>query len=576
MSLKKAKDQLFELLSTNDCNVIALSGKWGTGKTHLWNEIDRDLTRGNNSPSLYVSLFGVSTIDEIKRKLLESAFPNVEGNEDVFSSFKNVLKVGIKAAAEHYKALAALTDINLLLLAPVYLKEKTIVIDDIERKNHKLEEDEVLGFIDEYSKRHGCRFILILNENRLGGNGGQNNLWATFREKVIDHEIKLNTSADEAFAIAISLVHSIYESELKRAFITCRLTNIRIIIKAIKVANHILGKQPLDPIIQARMIPSIVLFSAIYYKGVEDGPDFNFVLNIVRARVANLLNDSKEQSEDDLIKSRWSTLVHEMGIHSCDEFEFLLVDFLESGILEKSRFDEVITRYKNETNKLEANNKARKFLEDLYWNHFLSNEKLVSQSKKLVKLAGLLNATNVSEVVEYLEKLPGGEITAQKILKGWLENFKANPPIQTTFETTTYYHNNGIHLHPDISKAYQDLQATVKENTSIFDACLHIIDNNGWGSIQTFAFERSTVEEFDKTIRTLSIKNLRLFMAQMIDMSIKRQTFDRHFANGINNFLIACKNISEDQKSPRLATLIKNIFNSTPLAHDFGIQKTER
>jgi hypothetical protein len=61
--------------------------------------------------------------------------------------------VGVKAASEHYKALAALNDLNLLFMAPAVLRDIVIVIDDIERKHEKLGIDEVLGFIDEYSKQ---------------------------------------------------------------------------------------------------------------------------------------------------------------------------------------------------------------------------------------------------------------------------------------------------------------------------------------------------------------------------------------------------------------------------------------
>ena len=39
MSLEKTKEHLLKLLGDADNKVIALSGKWGTGKTHLWGEV---------------------------------------------------------------------------------------------------------------------------------------------------------------------------------------------------------------------------------------------------------------------------------------------------------------------------------------------------------------------------------------------------------------------------------------------------------------------------------------------------------------------------------------------------------
>jgi chromosomal replication initiation ATPase DnaA len=57
VSLKKTKDQLVKLLGQADNNVIALSGKWGTGKTHLWNEVKEESRDEKVKKALYVSLF---------------------------------------------------------------------------------------------------------------------------------------------------------------------------------------------------------------------------------------------------------------------------------------------------------------------------------------------------------------------------------------------------------------------------------------------------------------------------------------------------------------------------------------
>lgn len=135
MSLEKTKTQLIEMLGNADNKVIALSGKWGTGKTHLWEDVRGESGDGKVQNSLYVSLFGLSNVDQIKRKLMEVAIPGAEEHGGTVEAVKNMVKVGFKALAEHYKALAAVNDLNLLLMAPVVLREKLIVIDDIERKH---------------------------------------------------------------------------------------------------------------------------------------------------------------------------------------------------------------------------------------------------------------------------------------------------------------------------------------------------------------------------------------------------------------------------------------------------------
>jgi tRNA A37 threonylcarbamoyladenosine biosynthesis protein TsaE len=56
MSLKKTKEQMIRLLGQTDISVIALSGKWGTGKTHLWDEIKKESGDDKVKNALYVSL----------------------------------------------------------------------------------------------------------------------------------------------------------------------------------------------------------------------------------------------------------------------------------------------------------------------------------------------------------------------------------------------------------------------------------------------------------------------------------------------------------------------------------------
>jgi Cdc6-like AAA superfamily ATPase len=103
VSLKKTKTQLIRLLGEADNNVIALSGKWGTGKTHLWNEVKDASTDDKITKALYVSLFGLSTVDQVKRKLIEAAIPGVESHGGMFDGLKNLFEAGVKAASEHYK-----------------------------------------------------------------------------------------------------------------------------------------------------------------------------------------------------------------------------------------------------------------------------------------------------------------------------------------------------------------------------------------------------------------------------------------------------------------------------------------
>ncbi|RYD47028.1 MAG: NTPase KAP, partial [Verrucomicrobiaceae bacterium] len=495
----------------------------------------------------------MSSIDQVKRKLIETAIPGVESHGGMFDGLKNLFKVGIKVGSEHYKALAAINDLNVLLMAPVVLRNTVIVIDDIERKHDKLGIDEVLGFIDEYSNQHGSRFILVLNDDQLSSEGDQEKLWATFREKVIDQEIRLSTTAYEAFSIAIGIAQSKYAEALKKASIACGLTNIRIVVKIIRVANQILAGRDLEEAIQARVVPSIVLFSAIHYRGLDDGPDFKFALNAGNPDWLEFGRDrNQERTPQEKREDGWRMLMQELGIHGCDEFEKRLVEFLESGLFDVESIEALIDRYVAEKEAMEAREEAQQFLKRVFWDHRVDEDQLVTEAAEFPSRAGLLDPFVATQLDSVLSKMPGGAAIGEAIVQGWLEAFKATNP--TTVDDDNPFNNP---LHPKIQAEFATITAHAQANATVVDACMDIIENSGWGKLQEVAMRRATAADFEAAIRDMEdLDKLRRFMRRMIEMRLQREMYESHFGTATERFVEACRNIANDAASPRLAGLI--------------------
>ena len=565
MSLKNTKEQLILLLSNTDNNVIALSGKWGTGKTHLWNEVKDKSGDEKVKKALYVSLFGQSSIDQIKRKLIETAIPGVDSHGGTFDTFKNFFKVGVNALSTHYKALAAINDLNVLLMAPVVLRDNVIVIDDIERKHEKLGIDEILGFIDEYSMQYGSRFVLLLNDDQLSSKEDQIKLWATFREKVIDQEIRLSTTSEEAFSIAISLVPSKYANALKKATVTCGLTNIRIVVKVIRVANQLLGERELEDAILARVIPSIVLFSAIHYRGLVDGPDFKFALNAGSPDWYRYAKDTnQEQSPQEKLEASWRMLMQELEIYSCDDFEKQLVEFLESGLFEAASIEAIIEQYVKEKEAMQAREAANIFLKKVFWDHRVDEAQLVTEAAAFPPIAHLLDPFIATQLNSSIEKFQGGAKIGQSIIDGWIKAFKAMNP--TAVNEDNPFNNP---LHKDILAEFAAIKTNAQTKSTVVDACTHIIENNGWGTLQEVTMRQATAGDFETAIREMEdLDKLRRFMRRMIEMRLQKGTYDSHFGSSTERFVEACRIIASDTTSPRLAELVKRLFEGTALASE--------
>src|ERR1700753_1445681 len=103
MSLRETRDHLIQLLADKDNRVIALSGKWGTGKSHLWRDVQVETADETTRGALYVSRFGLSDIDQLKRKLLESVVPVAESNPGLWDGAKQAVSSGIKVLEAFHK-----------------------------------------------------------------------------------------------------------------------------------------------------------------------------------------------------------------------------------------------------------------------------------------------------------------------------------------------------------------------------------------------------------------------------------------------------------------------------------------
>lgn len=157
MTIKQAKTQLISLINNVDLKVFALVGAWGTGKTHLWNEIRAESHDEIIQGARYVSLFGLKDINQLKLKVVQSALPVGGDSNSLTEALMTTWKTGVDALKKVHAGFSALDELALVAV-PVALRNRFVVIDDIERKHASLSVDEVLGFVDEYSQNFGARF----------------------------------------------------------------------------------------------------------------------------------------------------------------------------------------------------------------------------------------------------------------------------------------------------------------------------------------------------------------------------------------------------------------------------------
>src|SRR5262249_24724408 len=124
------------------------------------------------------------------------------------------------------------------------------------------------------SEHHGARFLLLLNSDKLA----DKETWATLHEKVIDAEIILDPSPAEAFDIAASQYKGPFRQEIKETILALEVNNIRVIRRILSTMIPITAKVTFDPKVPAtRTIPSIVLLTAIHFRGLRSAIALEYV-----------------------------------------------------------------------------------------------------------------------------------------------------------------------------------------------------------------------------------------------------------------------------------------------------------
>jgi len=129
---------------------VLLNGPWGAGKTFLIKGMIKELLP-EKSQSAYVSLFGVSSVDEIDAALLQAVYPVL--------SWKSTRLAGkvAKAALKFFNADPELKPSDVL----DHSKLELIVFDDLERVEMSI--NEVLGYLNGFVEHDGKKVVIVAN-----------------------------------------------------------------------------------------------------------------------------------------------------------------------------------------------------------------------------------------------------------------------------------------------------------------------------------------------------------------------------------------------------------------------------
>jgi hypothetical protein len=179
---------------------VLLSGPWGVGKTYLLKAFLKKLFADDLTKYVYVSLYGLSTIEEIDDALFQAAFPALTGT---------AAKVAGRIAKSGLKFLKVDPgDWNIKDFLNKF-DAKVYVFDDLERCEAPI--NKVLGYINQFVEHGSAKVIVLANESEIGLDKD----YIRRREKLIGKSLQVSSVFDEAFNLFVSNI----DHEGARAFI---------------------------------------------------------------------------------------------------------------------------------------------------------------------------------------------------------------------------------------------------------------------------------------------------------------------------------------------------------------------
>ena len=161
---------------------IMINGEWGSGKTYFWNnkirkKIDTMKLNGKQYTTIYMSLYGISNLEDISKKIF------IETTQLMDKNLRKYMNNNKQTSIPEY-AKTGLDMANLFGISKngerfnygdfFSTDDKVLCFDDLERAN--VDVIDILGYINNFVEHDHIKTIIICNEKELSTKLKSNNL----------------------------------------------------------------------------------------------------------------------------------------------------------------------------------------------------------------------------------------------------------------------------------------------------------------------------------------------------------------------------------------------------------------
>ena len=181
---------------------IMINGEWGSGKTHFWNnkirnKIESLQLNGKRYTTIYMSLYGISNLEDISKKIFMETTQLMDKNLRKFMTSKGqeTIPEYAKTGIDMANFFGVTQSSNKLDYTDFFATDdKVLCFDDLERAN--VDVIDILGYINNFFEHDHIKTIIICNEKELATKLKSSNLeMKTFiATYLLDKQNELNKS----------------------------------------------------------------------------------------------------------------------------------------------------------------------------------------------------------------------------------------------------------------------------------------------------------------------------------------------------------------------------------------------
>jgi len=548
VALEHIEQEVRNFLATDTAEILCVRGSWGVGKTFGWKKFFANAKDDGHlklEKYSYVSLFGLNSLDDLRYAVFErTTAGNNIGNVPDNDSLNQLLSKAsglvrrLRGTAELGASMIGRENVVNLLAKSAFLsvKNQIICIDDIERSGKGLDTADVLGLASFLKEERGCKVVLLLNDQELGGNNKTE--FEKQIEKVADLNLVFDLTPEEAVSIAL-IEEDKATRVLKPLIVQLGITNIRIIKKIETMTKKLVRLlEGFDDELVDQAIATLALGSWSVQLP-QSAPSLEWIRNL------NSISNWSGAVEQDEDTQKWMQLLERYPYRHANRLDQEILDGAEKGYFIEAEIKKLAEAIQAQIAEIGSDREFTRVWEELYHGSLAVDDDvfldaLIDAAKKEAKY---ITHQNMNSAIVLLRQ-SGREVQADELVSSYVA---ANDDKDIRFfdlADSPFLDRNNVD--PTLKKAFEKRYDDYVDDREPIEVLKSIGGRNGWSNEDLRLMAQQSSDGFEKMFEALDGSEMK---------------------SSIENILAIGRGHSDDAAAIREASInaLKKIASKSPL-----------